>query len=371
MLPLRAWSVAVVLALGATLGPRAAWSADGPPAEPTALGGSATVRKPAMPASFLSQDGGWIKFHYPPSARERVGALISQADGQRARLGQLLGPPLLDGVEIRFARGADEMATLAPEAVGSSPRNAAETAAITYPLPKLVVLSLGEPGSADPGDLGDTFRRELGRVALHRAILGRTIPSWFSEGFSTEFSGADNWSNKWLLFQAYVRKRIAPLSALDGLIVRGGSDAALARAEGADFVGFLLRPETRSRLADCVERVRKGEPLASALAFAYGKAMPDLEEAWREGLGKRCTVTLMGVAAAPVAFLVGVFAVRSMRRRRARRETTARLAVLAPAAQPVRVHIVMTRRDDSAPPQIIPEVEVPRVEHEGEWHTLH
>jgi hypothetical protein len=45
-----------------------------------------------------------------------------------------------------------------------------------------------------------------------------------------------------------------------------------------------------------------------------------------------------------------------------------------------RVHIVLARNqaDDTAPPSVppqmlqkLPDVEVPKVEHDGQWHTLH
>jgi hypothetical protein len=36
-----------------------------------------------------------------------------------------------------------------------------------------------------------------------------------------------------------------------------------------------------------------------------------------------------------------------------------------------RVHIVFSRREERVEPAIVPEAEIPKVEHEGEWHTLH
>ena len=54
----------------------------GNPACPDAL------KKPPLP-SFLAHDDhkGWIEFWYPPSARDRVAPLVSQADDLRAELG--------------------------------------------------------------------------------------------------------------------------------------------------------------------------------------------------------------------------------------------------------------------------------------------
>ena len=55
-----------------------------------------------------------------------------------------------------------------------------------------------------------------------------------------------------------------------------------------------------------------------------------------------------------------------------------RLAMRAETGSP-RVHIVLARSSsDEAPPSVpppmmtrLPEVEVPKVEHDGQWHTLH
>jgi hypothetical protein len=363
MRPLRSWFAGLVVMACSMIGARSA-EADGFDA----------AHKPGIPVSFFSHQGGWIEFLYPPSARERVGPLIAQADDVRAALGAALGSPPLDGVEVRIARGPDEMATFAPQIVSRSPAPMTVTPeAITYPALKLVVLSLGDLGAAAPGELADNFRREIGRVALHDAMRGRPVPSWFSEGFSNEFSGEGIWPRRWLLFKAWVRRTIAPLDALDDLIARGGSDSALASAESADFVGFLLRPDMRTRFAACAARLGNGEPLATALALSYGKTVPDLEKAWRNDLGERCAVRGGAVVASvPAAILIGIVTARSVKRRKARhRATGMRAESGTPTSDQKRVHIVVTRREEHAEPPVIPEAEVPRVEHEGEWHTLH
>lgn len=52
-----------------------------PPPPPEHETGSFDVpRKPPIPVSFLSHDGGWITFQYPPSARDRVAGIVAQAD---------------------------------------------------------------------------------------------------------------------------------------------------------------------------------------------------------------------------------------------------------------------------------------------------
>src|SRR4051794_19316148 len=161
-----------------------------PPPEALApIGTFEAPRRPPIPVSFLAHDGGWIQFLYPPSARDRTAPLIAQADDLRAKLAEHLGQTPLDGVEIRVARSAEEMAALAPQGAPPPPR----AAAVAYSKLRLVVLSLGSAGSSDLAELQEGFRGELARLALAEAVSGRPIPAWFIEGFVRHFSGDGEW----------------------------------------------------------------------------------------------------------------------------------------------------------------------------------
>ena len=78
----------------------------------------------------------------------------------------------------------------------------------------------------------------------------------------------------------------------------------------------------------------------------------------------------VGLAA---ALLSGGAAVRALRRRKARAEERRLQGAGGPAVSSdrARVHIVFSRRDERIEPPMVPEAEIPKVEHEGEWHTLH
>jgi hypothetical protein len=146
-------------------------------------------------------------------------------------------------------------------------------------------------------------------------------------------------------------------------------------AQAADMISFMLRPEMRSKFGALVERLRQGDSLESALSSAYGLGLGVIERQWRAELSRRTTVSsvLMGVGF-PVACLVAYAVVRAVRRRRAstssKRPTKKEPRVGTPGDRP-RVHIVFSRRDERVEPPMLPESEIPKVEHEGEWHTLH
>jgi hypothetical protein len=340
-----------------------------PPPPPEIETGSLDApRKPPIPVSFLSHDGGWIEFQYPPSARDRVAGVIAQADELRAELTEALGQTPLEGVEVRVARGTEEMSTLAP---AGSPPDSQQTS-VVYPALRLIVLSLG---GGDAAELASAFRLELARLALFEAVGGRTLPRWFSEGFAARFSRDGEWSREWQLYRAALRRRIHTTAELDRAFEKGGAPRALAAAESADFLSFLLRAEKTAKFAASVERLRQGEEAGTALGIGYTSDITVLEREWRSDLGRRATLTsvLAGVGL-PAVGLLGYALARAARRRRmaalrakAQKRARGKASVEAP-----RVHIVLGRREERVePPLLAPEAEVPKVEHEGQWHTLH
>jgi hypothetical protein len=332
-----------------------------------APGGFDTLRKPPIPVSFLSEDRGWAQIWYPPSARDRVAPLIAQADDLRAELAEALAQTPLEGVEVRIAREY-EIGTLAPQDRPVAP----DAARVSYPKLKLIVLSLGaSPG--EPAELVESFRHELARLAFAEAVGEHAAPAWLTEGFALHFSGESQRSRDWALWRASVRRQTYATSELDRLLEASDS-RSLASAQAADMATFLLRPEMRSKFGAMVERLRQGDSLESALSSAYGLGIVAVERQWRGELGRRTTVSsiLMGVGF-PVACLVAYAVVRAIRRRRAAtltRRPTKRETSIAPGERP-RVHIVFSRRDERVEPPLLPESEIPKVEHEGEWHTLH
>jgi hypothetical protein len=339
-----------------------------PPPPDVETGSFGMPRKPPIPVSFLSHDGGWIQFQYPPSARDRVAGIVAQADELRAELTEALGQTPLEGVEVRVARGTEEMSTLAPSGAAPDP----EQTSLVYPQLRLIVLSLG---AGDPVDLASGFRYELARLALGEAVGGRNLPRWFVEGFASRFGRDGEWAREWQLYRAALRRRTHSTAELDQAFEKGDAQKDVAAAEATDFLAFLLKPEKTAKFATAVERLRQGDEVGSALGAGYSSDISVLERDWRSQLGRRATLTtIMGAVGLPAFGLLGFVLVRTARRRRmaalrakARKPARAKGALEAP-----RVHIVLSRREERVePPLHAPEAEVPKVEHEGQWHTLH
>jgi len=333
------------------------------------------------PASFNAYDGGWIRFHYPPSVRERVQPLIASADDVRAELSAWLGQAVLRKLTVYVARTPGEMATLAPEGA-PFPKYAS---GVAYPELGLVLLTIAPVYPNSRHELEEIFRHELTHVALHDAVSGRNVPRWFNEGLAVFASGESSFSRVRTLSTATLAGTLLPLQKLERTFPADAVSADVAYAEAADIVRFLLRQEDRHRFTSLIERVAKGQSFETALHDAYGLDLQGLEYEWREDVAKRYTfwpVLFSGTAI--WAAVIGLFIWAWRRKRRKNQETLERWAReeaaedelrrrVAAAEQNARVHIVLAKK---AAPQLragaeIDVPEVPKVEHEGQWHTLH
>jgi hypothetical protein len=142
-----------------------------------------------------------------------------------------------------------------------------------------------------------------------------------------------------------------------------------------------------------IGRLREGQPFATALRDAYGVDLWTLEHEWREDVAKR--YSFLPVFFSGSLIWIGVlvlFALAWRKRRRQSRETLERWAreeafvevrrvraATSGAIVPVqRVHIVLPGSEPTATPVEVPllppaavDMDVPKVEHDGHWHTLH
>ncbi|MEP7126489.1 MAG: hypothetical protein ABJE95_36495 [Byssovorax sp.] len=326
---------------------------------------------PPLPPEYLKQEEGGIRLAYQPSTRDRVRALLALATTIRAELGAALGTPVLGSIEIRVAAAPSEMARLAP--VEQLPSYAT---AVTFSQSHLVVMSALSPLSLDAPNLEGWLRHALAHLALDEAASTPLVPRWFHEGFAVDFAGDDSTARAETLARAALSKRLLGLAQIEAQLPEGVPEGTLSCAEAADFVRFL-GPQ---RLAELTSRLRGGAPWKDALDASAG-ADPGLELAWRKAMARRYSFF-------PVLFgslllwmvVAGVVLVRRARARRrrddvaTRRETSERRARIARAAarrapQGPRGDRVLD--DEALHEATPPDPEVPRVEHDGRWYTLH
>lgn len=344
--------------------------------------GRGVLRLPPIPAGFNTHDAGWIRFIYHPSSRERVQPLIAQAEAVRHDLTERLGFPVLTEVRVEIARTPGEMETFAPSGA-PYPEYAA---GVAYSELGLVLLSLTPIHAGQEQDLGEVFRHELAHVALHDALNGQTVPRWFNEGFAVFASGESSFTRMKTLSMATVGGSLIPLRDLERTFPDDETKAQIAYAEAVDVLRFLVRREDAHRFRALVSELREGKNLDQAVLDAYAVDLATLELEWRDDASRRYTfmpLLLSGTFFWVIALALAVWAWRRRKRRDkitlqrwAREEVVedlqrARLALRSEAA---RVHIVLAKGADVPVAQLAAsssEKEIPIVEHDGSWHTLH
>jgi len=189
------------------------------------------------------------------------------------------------------------------------------------------------------------------------------------------------------LSMATIGGSLIPLHAIERSFPNDETQALVAYAEAVDVVRFLVRREDVHRFHSLLTELREGQTFEQAVLDAYGVELSMLEFEWREDVSRRYTFWLFLLSGSFVwVIALGIF-VWAWRRRKRRdqvvlqrwaREEAAEDALrarLAERTEAARVHIVLASSgSDAQSTPLAPnmsEVEIPLVEHDGAWHTLH
>jgi hypothetical protein len=352
-----------------------------------AVDAGAAAELPAPPEGFNTYDGGWVRLAFPPSKRHRIQPLIHEADAFRERLRELFGYAVLEHVVVYVGRTPGEMAALAPPE-SPFPKYAE---GVAYPGLDLILLTIDPKYPNAEHDLAEVFRHELAHLALHDALQGYHVPLWLNEGFAIYLSGERSFARAQTLWTATLSETLVPLEQLDRHFPDDIVQTPIAYAQSADVVRYLLRTRYSQRFVAMLRRVRSGQPFASAMNDAYGFDVygvgeNSLEDEWRRDVAKRYSFWPVLFSGSMVWIgALGLFVVGYYRRRKQQRATLDRWAVEEAAERQTaslpapagRMHIVLAPKEGVSEP-VVPEfkkasrdLDVPKVEHEGSWHTLH
>jgi Peptidase MA superfamily len=333
-----------------------------------------TAELPEPPHDFVRVEiGGFLTLRYPRGAESRVAPIVNGAAAFKAKLIEVLGAPVLSRVEVRVGKDPEEMALLAP--IGQPPLQYAS--GISYRGIGLILISLKAPHSHEAVDVEETFRHELVHQALDDAGHGNHVPAWFHEGLAVHLSGESAMQRHETLANAVTSKSILPLADLDAHMPNEHADAKVsaAYAQSADFVRFLLRQGDGPRFAALISRVGKGQVFGSALNDAYGTDLRKLEYQWVQTLEDRFPLWLaLGTGGAFWSLGIVALLMAHVRKKRAGTRTLARWEAEEERLARARIrvldqHVAATQSTQDYTSVLQPVV--PRLQHEGEWYTLH
>lgn len=352
------WIASVLLASGISLAGIGAAAAPDPsdPGDarprPSDVPAASDDRTPDVSTEYFveSHDGFTVAYH--PAARERVREVVPKLSPMRDELSRLLGVAVLEEVEIRVAAVPVELDRLSPP-TGSA---VALHGGFSFPDRRLVVVSLeGAEGAGE--DLEVALRHQLAHLAITEAAHGAAIPAWFDEGLASHFAGAH-------MVSRWTELEIATLSGdPPSLAELGRGDGSRARAIAADFSRFA---ETEGALPPLFDGVRRGLPFERALESAFGADASHIDRAWRrDGTVRYGVVPLTLLLASCV--LLALLVRRQRRRAKERTASSSRLVHHRSRAR----HFSRRRETKLRVPVHVADRDVPTVEHDGRYHTLH
>lgn len=359
--------------------------ADTEPADAPQLGAQLPVLAP-LPADFDSVQAAWITVEFPRSQKHWVKPLLSEAAAFKAEVSERLGQDTLTNVRVRLAEDPKQMALLAP--IGAPyPKYAV---GVAYSRLNLILLTLAPLHAGAEHDLQETFRHELAHLALHDAVASHRVPLWFNEGLAVHLSREKAFGRMQTLWSAAVSGNLMPLAEIERKFPKDVVGVPLAYAQSADVVRYLLRQEDSERFQLLIQRVRRGQEFDRALYDSYGMDIRGLEYHWREEVAGRYSIWPMLFSGTVIWVLaVGLAGVAWYRKRKREERTLNRWAkeeakederLTPPAAKapaPLQVWMVAAQSDSgsggarSSGPRRESSPSLPKVEHDGSWHTLH
>lgn len=333
---------------------------------------------PPKPAGYLEQQDGGISFVYHPSAHERVRAVIPTVMQARTRLRTQLQHDVLETLEIRIAAVPEELGTLGPmeDIAHYAP-------AIAFSQHRLIITSLGSPRSLGQNDLGPALGHALAHVALDEMVQHRPVPLWLHEGYAAHMGGDVRSTRAQILVMAALREHFMSIADMKARFPMDAPESSAAYAHAADLTRFLLEKPYQKQFITMLERTGGGSDFDMAFETAYGSRPSTLEPVWHGHMARRYAFlpVFLGTMAVWAICALTIFLYRALERRRARsdkpvrdsnqplpeveRISTIEMVVARAERMPVR------ERGESTGAPIPPETEVPKVEHEGDWHTLH
>jgi hypothetical protein len=366
-------ALAAAALLAGLLGPGEARADERPYDAPVAAAGAERAAAPEVTPEYasLEERGVRLVFHLL-MGRDRAQGLLARALAIRAALSADLGRDVLGTMEIRVAAMPTQMPALAPSDLPAG------APAVAFRDLHLVVMSLGSPLPLEAGELEERLRHALAHLALDEAVGDHDLPRWFHESFALHESGEDAASRAEALCLAALRDRLLGLRDMAARFPDGPPAGSVAAAQGADFVRFLSEPSRRQRWTSLVERLREGKGFEAALDLAYDGDLDRVEHRFRKEMARRYSfVPVLGLATAlwVVVALGVVLRRRRLAARRAEGLGERRAAAASRAAARLLAREPPSRRlpaeDEELAQAMPPDPDVPKLEHDGRWYTLH
>ena len=360
-----------------------------PAAATTTLAPESAEATEELPAGYVVQADGPVRWTYPTAADDEVRSLRSSQAMTWRRIASELGAVLDPALDIRVARNPEEMRAL----VGANTPLPGYADGIAFPESGLVLLTLTDPDTFLRPDLKTVLAHELSHVALHRAVQGTAVPRWFSEGVAVQQSEESGLGRFRTLWEGTVRGNVLGFDRLARGFPARRDEVDIAYAQSADFVRHMMAgTEQQAQFRALLQTLREGSDFSAAVESAYHVPLSYLEREWRASLAQRFgrwPMLVMGLgslwALGAVLVVVGYIRARARHRATLQRWEAEERTALVSSALTIPVANLVDAAPSAAPAGAVQsnledffdsrhaknEPGVPTIVHDGQSHTLH
>jgi hypothetical protein len=331
----------------------------------------------AVPKGYLSEQIGPVRWIFPASAKSEIRSLQVLLPVAWNQVNYEVGAGVSGELTVRVGINPEQMQQLAPRGI----RLPKYASGVALPEQGIILLTLTAPDSWEPVAIKTVLKHELSHLALYRAVGGKPVPRWFSEGLAITQADDSSLARVRTLWEGSVRGTLIPLEGLSNAFPSRPYQVNLAYAQSADFVAFLREGQDNlGRFYRLIGALQEGVAFDRAVFTAYHVPIGYLEREWRYSLQRRfgrLPLLLTGVGTIWVVVSVLLFAAYIKTRRKhaailrrwEKEETEAsKIAQAAPiprisqSAPPLPLEIQQPKPDTSG---------IPTVQYDGRNYTLH
>jgi hypothetical protein len=344
------------------------------------IGGFSPARADTLPVQvkgFQYERVDSVNWIFPASASSEIRSLQKVLPTIWNQLNYETGAGVSDELTIRVGINPEQMQSLAPDNI-QLPDYAT---GIALPERGMILLTLTAPDNWEPVPVESVLKHELSHLALYRAVGGKPVPRWFSEGLAITQADERSFARVRVLWEGSVQGRLIPLENVSQSFPSRPHQVNLAYAQSADFVAFLREGQDNlRRFYNLIDAVRNGTSFDRAVVSSYHVPLGYLEREWRYSLQRRfgrLPLLLTGVGTIWVLASMLLFAayIKTKRKHAAilsrweKEEAEAlKLAQLSQAARlshsapPLPVDIQQPKPDSTG---------IPTIQYDGRNYTLH
>jgi hypothetical protein len=257
----------------------------------------------ATGAGWKTSRFGAFTFHHLPDAEKLVGYLGGLSQEIERRVTGDLGLEGLGEIQVTIASTHEDFLSLQPD----GPRAQKWAAALAYPSQDRILMKSPRLLTGGQPHYEQLFLHEVAHVALDQACRsGRKeprcpasaaksacpeprIPTWLHEGYAIYLTREWSPNREVLLTRAVLRGRLIPLGRLVGGFPEEEPQAALAYAQSADLVQYLIGRFGSEAFHGFVLALGKGHRFGHASRTLLGEEFRSLEQDWQKHLKIRYT----------------------------------------------------------------------------------